>query len=456
MISATFEEDFESINHSSKPPIPENNRQITPRSTETSEARELKSTEFMVSMNLFKAFIGIGVLTLGYGVRKAGLIQANLLMFIGASFTFWSINLLITIVEKMNIRITSLDQLSYLILGSFGACITKFCVIVLQIGTAITYVYYFGVFFRNLFCFFQWQAACQNLWISLILVLFLIIPLHAIRTLTKYYYFSLIANILIVSSLLGVVFYLAFYMERNEEDNSFNYIDISFFPAFFGVSLFSIESLSIVLEIRDSMKNPLLFRHIFMRQFIIIVILYTILPTLFYLFLGEEIKEIVLFNIPIENPFGFFIQSAYGIALCLSYPLQMYPVFLIIEKILRKNPNFLLNDDIYRPETQEENKKIYRLKWITCRIVLCLLLVFVAYLIPDFAWFLNILGAVGSTILGMILPVVLAEKYFIIMGNHKEVYSNVNRYGNICTMIIGLFGGGLATYYSLDYMIGKP
>ena len=79
-----------------------------------------------------------------------------------------------------------------------------------------------------------------------------------------------------------------------------------------------------------------------------------------------------------------------------------------------------------------------------------------AYLIPDFAWFLNILGAVGSTILGMILPVVLAEKYFIVMGNFKEAYSNVNRFGNICTMVIGLFGGALATYYSLDYMIGKP
>lgn len=455
MISTTFEEDFENIHHA--PPQQENNKQITPRSTETSEARELKSTEFMVSMNLFKAFIGIGVLTLGYGIRKAGLIQANLLMFVGASFTYWSINLLITIVEKMNIRITSLDQLSYLILGNFGAGITKFCVVVLQIGTAITYVYYFGVFFRNLFCFFQWQAACQNLWISLILVLFLIIPLHVIRTLTKYYYFSMIANLLIVSSLLGVVFYLAFYKERAEEffDN-INYIDLSFFPAFFGVSLFSIESLSIVLEIRDSMKNPLLFRHIFMRQFIIIVILYTILPTIFYLFLGEEIKEIVLFNIPIDNPFGFLIQSAYGIALCLSYPLQMYPVFLIIEKLLRKTPNFLFINDIYRPEMPEENKKIYKFKWISCRILLCLLLVSVAYLIPDFAWFLNVLGAVGSTILGMILPVVLAEKYFIIMGNHKEVYSNVNRYGNICTMIIGLFGGGLATYYSFDYMIGKP
>ena len=443
------EDTFDSI----KEP-PKDSPLFTPRSTHSSEARELKSTEFQVSMNLFKVFIGIGVLSLGYGIKEAGLIQANLLMIVGASFTYWSINILITIVETMNMRITSFDQLSYLLLGDWGSILTKTCVIILQMGTGVTYVYYFGVFFRNMFCFFGFEFGCNHFLISLIMVLFLILPLHMIRTLTKYWYFSMIANFLIIFSLICVTVYLG-YLAHTQGGlrGGDNLYDWDYFGAFFGISIFSIESLSIILEIRDSMKNPLLFRAIFNRQFTITLLLYTILPTIYYLILGDNIKEIILFNIPIENPLGLIIQTAYGIALCLSYPLQMYPVFLIIEKLLKKkNRNIILEDE----GNLAREKFYYKIKWITIRIVMCLFLVVIAYVIPDFAWFLNVLGAVGSTILGMILPVVLAEKYFIILGIHKEAYPPFSRYGNLGTMVIGIIGGAFATYYSLDYMIGKP
>ena len=131
----------------------------------------------------------------------------------------------------------------------------------------------------------------------------------------------------------------------------------------------------------------------------------------------------------------------------------MYPVFLIIEKFLKKKNTNMLNED---ENTHIREKFYYKIKWISIRILMCIFLVIIAYVIPDFAWFLNVLVAVGSTILGMILPVVLAEKYFIILGIHKEAYPPLSRYGNLCTMVIGIIGGVLATYYSLDYMIGKP
>ena len=274
-----------------------------------------------------------------------------------------------------------------------------------------------------------------------------------VRTLTKYWYFSLIANFLIVFSLLCITVYCGYLAHTQGGLRGYNLFDMNYFAAFFGISIFSIESLSIILEIRDSMKNPLLFRSIFIRQFSITLLLYTILPTIYYLILGDSIKEIILFNIPLENPLGLIIQTAYGIALCLSYPLQMYPVFLIIEKFLKKKNTNMLNED---ENTHIREKFYYKIKWISIRILMCIFLVIIAYVIPDFAWFLNVLGAVGSTILGMILPVVLAEKYFIILGIHKEAYPPLSRYGNLCTMVIGIIGGVLATYYSLDYMIGKP
>ena len=440
--------------HTHIPHIDNLEKNNTPRSTQTSENREVKSTEFQVSVNLFKVFIGIGVLSLGYGMSLAGIIQANILMIVGASFTYWSINILITIVEKMNIRVTSFDQLSYLLFGPWCAWLTKICVVILQIGTGVCYVYYFGIFFKNIFCYFDYEFGCDNNAISLIIVLFMIIPLHAIRTLTKYFYFSLIADILIIFSLMSVTGYLI-YVGSTEGFRGRNLFEPTYFPAFFGISLFSIESLSIILEIRDSMKNPLKFRPIFMRQFIITLLLYTLLPTFFYVTLGDHIREIILFNIPMNNILSIIVQTAYGIALILSYPIQMYPVFLMMEKMIRTKAD--VNSILLTEEENASNKKKfnYKVRWIIARIGLCLILVSIAYLIPDFAWFLNVLGAIGSTILGMILPVVLAEKYFIILGNHKEQYPPLSRYFNIVTMLIGIVGGTMACYYSLDYMIGK-
>lgn len=143
-----------------------------------------------------------------------------------------------------------------------------------------------------------------------------------------------------------------------------------------------------------------------------------------------------------------------------------------------------------------------------------LFLVLVSDKIPDLVWILNVLGAVGSTLLGMIIPVILAEIYFIqgkkrrgrgekekeeeeeeeeVMDIEKEEkgkeeeeegkqgeeeddreeegerkgrredrkrgkddYSQGTRILNIFTMMIGVGGGAIAVANSLKYFIGKP
>lgn len=139
------------------------------------------------------------------------------------------------------------------------------------------------------------------------------------------------------------------------------------------------------------------------------------------------------------------------------------------------------------------------------RMLISSILVLVSEMIPDLVWILNFLGAVGSTLLGMIIPVVLAEIYFMqgekmrgieqkADGKEKEDeermekkekeeeeegeeeereeeeekekekeekikaydYGQGTRILNFFTMMIGVGGGVIAVANSWNYLIGKP
>ena len=147
-----------------------------PRDSNISKASE-KSGEIEISCNLFKSFIGIGILSLAYIYKEAGIILANILVILCAFLTYWSMKVCVKVVDHLNLRIESISDLCNIMVGKWGLFAARFCVCVLQVGVCAVYVSFFGIFFNNVFCYAGIHSLCNYYGLDLLLCLLIIIPL---------------------------------------------------------------------------------------------------------------------------------------------------------------------------------------------------------------------------------------------------------------------------------------
>jgi len=418
-----------------------------PRDSAVSKSSSIdeKSGELEISCNLFKSFVGIGILSLSYGMKEAGIILANLLIILCSFLTFWSISVCVKVVDHMNVKVVSFSDLCYLVTGRWGFITARFCVVVLQVGVCAVYCSFFGIFFNNVFCYAGIQSLCTYFGLDLLLCLLIIIPLSLVKNLTNYNRFSLLANVFVVTVLL--VFF-AKSCQRISSDGLVGHDMFIFekFPFIFGISIFVIECIGIVFEMRDSMKEPHKFQSVLIKNFVIATAIYTILPTIYYLSFGDSVKELIIFNIPIENPLGMAVQILYAIALCISYPLQLFPVFIIIESLVStpEKENLLLLDKT----AHNKRKTLNKIKIYLARLFIVCVIVVISWCIPGIAVFINLLGAFGSTTLGMLFPVMIGEIYLYRNKDYKG-YPLYSRIINWISLTVGMIGGGLAITFSI-------
>jgi amino acid permease len=111
-------------------------------------------------------------------------------------------------------------------------------------------------------------------------------------------------------------------------------------------------------------------------------------------------KDMVTLNLP-HDGLTATIQIVYSLGLVGSYPIQMMPVFQIVEKsaLYQKIPN---------------HKRFKILKDLVWRSVAVILTAVSAMVIPRLGLFLNLVGSFACTALAFILPVVIYDKL------HKE------------------------------------
>lgn len=421
-----------------------------PRETTGSRASTVdeKSGELEISCNLFKSFVGIGILSLSYGFKEAGIILTNLLILLCSFLTFWSISVCVKVADHMNIRIASFSELCFFITGKWGFFIARISVVILQVGVCAVYVSFFGMFFNNVFCYAGVSALCTYFGLDLLLCLIIIIPLSLIKNLTNYNRFSLLANFFVTVSLLII---LAKASQKISEDGVKGeklFVGENF-PMCFGISIFVIECIGIVFEMRDSMKEPGKFEVVLIKNFVVATLIYTILPTIYYMSFGEEVKELIVFNVSIESPLGMIIQVLYALALCISYPLQLFPVFIIIESVFKmdRGVNLLIDKSQY-----SKTKFLNKIKIYSCRLLIVCLIILISWAIPNIALFINLLGALGSTTLGMLFPVLIGEIYLYKNKNYHN-YPLYSRIINWIALGIGVIGGGFSIGFSIKKMI---
>jgi solute carrier family 36 (proton-coupled amino acid transporter) len=147
------------------------------------------------------------------------------------------------------------------------------------------------------------------------------------------------------------------------------------------------------------MKEPEKFKNMFLTTAFIVCGIYVLFAVLSCLAFGNRIEHIILLNLQRERNYFLLFQILYALALVFSYPVQLYPIIQIIEKT-RHFQNFILGP---------KNTFIRRLSF---RFFLSVFVFLMAFLIPKFSAFINLIGAFCGIAIQFVFPILSYQIIF--------------------------------------------
>lgn len=403
-----------------------------PFEREASDAQ--KSSTFQASTNLLKSYIGGGILALPYIFFKTGYLLATFAIILTAALVYYSTLLLLELVADNGNKPVNISEVFNRIMGRKASIIYKFFLGTYQMGICVSY----AIFFTD---FFQIAFGTQNIPSMRIIFacfsLIIILPLSMVNNFHFFVKFSNIGNLLIIITLIAIIQLDFANLYTSELDfNEHNFGTFTHLPSFIGVSIFAFECIGNIFPVKNSMKEPEKFKKIFSITSFGVCLIYIFFSVICCVSLGAKINQIILTDLEKIQSFFYIFQTFYAIALILSYPIQFYPLIIIIED------NFYLRRYI-------TTKGAFNWKRYLVRFILTLIIFVLAFAIPKFASFLNLIGAFAGINLQFVFPIIAYYMTFKLVAPKWKIYLNFT------VLVFGVIGSGFGIYDSIKEMSEK-
>ncbi|EAS06664.2 transmembrane amino acid transporter protein (macronuclear) [Tetrahymena thermophila SB210] len=401
-----------------------------------SNKKQAKSSTMYAYMNLFKGYIGSGILALPYAFTQAGWVLSSMIFLLVAFIVYDTMNLLFELADSYGKEGVDYQFIAKHHFGRKGQFAVSTFIVIFQVGCCISYVIFFMKFLENVFG--MAGKTQENDIIYLLIALAIIIPMSFINSISAFAKISILANFMIVVTLLAIFSYNIQKIGELQPDiysrNLNDTFDFSRIPMMIGVSIYAFEAIGLIFSIRNSVENPQLqFGAIFRNTNIVMVSVYIVFSVVAVIAYGDDMNEIILFSLPNDQKSVQFFQIIYAFALIMSYPLQLLPTFQILES------NQKIHKFIYQQRAMPDNSNKEPCSTIARRMVMrvsvTLCICFCAYAVPRFAIFLNIIGAVAGTSLQFILPIIMYLQTF------KDTMKTFKKFKLYIFFLIGVIGG---------------
>lgn len=323
-----------------------------------------KTSSIKAFFLLVKAFIGTGVLFLPKAFSNGGLIFSIILLFLFSILSYYCY--LVLSQSTIKTGITSFAELGNSLYGKTFKYLILISIILSQIGFVAAYTVFTA---ENLKAFVKNTINVNfPLYYYVIFETIFFIPMSLIRNITKLSLAALLANIFILSGIITIVFYTSKDLIVNgpSKINNFNSDNWSLF---IGVAIFAFEGIGLIIPVQQSMKHPEDFPKVLLAVIVVCCCLFITIGWLCYLTYGENVKTVVILNLPQDAIPVISIQFFYALAIMLSVPLQLLPAIRLMESRIFKRNN-------------SSGKNNLKIKWSKnfFRLLITLLTSTVAYL----------------------------------------------------------------------------
>ncbi|XP_051829667.1 proton-coupled amino acid transporter 1-like [Antechinus flavipes] len=265
--------------------------------------------------------------------------------------------------------------------------------------------------------------------LSLLPFLVLLVFIRNLRLLSI---FSMMANMSMIASLVVILYYLL--QDIPDPRNLPMFSELKNYALFFGIAIFSFESIGVVLPIQNQMKKKEQFSLILYLGMFVVTIIYVIVACLGYLKFGAAIEASITLNLP--NCWLFqIVKLLYCFGIFITYALQFYVAAEIILP-------FALSHVPKKWNLMADYSIRTGLVCITCSL---------AILVPKLDLVIALVGSISSSGLALIFPPLLEIIIF-----YSEGLSPLTIIKDILISALGFGGFLIGTYQALYELIHSP
>lgn len=387
--------------------------QETPTTTGT-------SSNAQVAINITISFIGAGLLGMPRAFQNAGWLLGSIAVCVVSAINIYALLLLPKVrrrVEEGGTSCQSYGDLGLLLLGRQGAIVVNICLVVSQMGFATAYL-----------IFIAESLSSKNhprymICLGCVPGLSLLVQAKDMKTLSP---FSLAANLASFTALSAVLYQDGLELEEEyyeeavlsipAQDTSqgvLHAVQFSGLLTVMAITLYSMEGVGLVLSLEQSCRNPAHFPWLLRTVVGCITLFMALFGSVSYAAFGNATLA------PVTNNLGTsmaskLVQGALCVALYLTYPIMMFPVWNIMEEQL-----FGMEDG------DEGRSSSNKLQLALLRVVVVITTAMVAWVVPDFNDYLSLVGSSLCTLLGFLFPCYFHLKVFGSELGWMEKWANV-------------------------------
>ncbi|KAL3311124.1 hypothetical protein Ciccas_010301 [Cichlidogyrus casuarinus] len=377
-------------------------------------------TECSAFMNVIKANVGTGILTMPMVFNYVG-IWLGLVMILSAGFLATYCMKLLLVVSNEVSEENELDQakMDYTETvfnvfkygprplrkpkGKIKHTVNAF-LIVTQIGFCCVYILFLSQTIQTMLK--EWAPHLNRSTFLIGFVVSLVLtPFTMITDLSKFSIPATMANVATLIALLLIFIYCLVVGEMKPWQELQQPMGFRQFLIAFSIVIFAFEGISLVLPIRNKMKHPEFFLRrngsLYMGMFLVCSTC-TLLGWFGYFRFGKDIEPSIAYNIPESPIWVAFVKPLLVFYILVTYILQFYVPASIFGRLMEKIPRHRNAD----PAIKKWNLRIMRIASVY-------LIYGLAMIIPHLDLLLSLIGALCSSVLAIILPpmLVLVHKW---------------------------------------------
>lgn len=245
---------------------------------------------------------------------------------------------------------------------------------------------------------------------------------------------STIANFF-MATVLGITFYYVIQSPLPMSELSMTRPIIEF-PQFFAITLFAMENIGVIMPLENNMKTPQNFLGtcgVLNRGMFGVTFVYLLLGLFGYMKYGENVNTIITANLPVADIAAQIGKILIGSTVLFTFSLQFY--------VCR---------EIAWNGIKHRFPKHHIVAEYLLRAVLVIVCVSIAIAIPMIGPLVGLVGALGFSLLGIIVPVVIESITYWEIGYGRF---NWRIYKNIFLAVIGLLAIIFGSYQAIKDII---
>ncbi|XP_059157199.1 proton-coupled amino acid transporter 2-like isoform X2 [Physella acuta] len=335
----------------------------------------LKCSNMQTLMNLLKGTAGTGILSLPFAFKNSGL------------WTGFGLFLIIALVAVhcMHILSDSSNRLEQRYVSNTLICI-------MQCGFCCVYIAWASVTIKEVLD--QYWPSSPNVRVYEVTVFLLLLPYVMIRSLKILAVFSAVANVIYLVGLIVILQYMLQDLPNQKERPVFK--SWSSLTMFFGTSVYSFESICLIIPLRNRMQNVSDFggwSGVLSLAMVIVTAMYTAVGFYGYLKFGEDSAAAITLNLPVKQILYQLVNVSFAVAVFISVAVQFYVPINVVWPVIE---NWFLH--------RTSSPAFQVLEYLT-RAVLLIIIFSIATLAPHIELLMALFGSFCGGLMSIIIPV---------------------------------------------------